>query len=286
MANPGIVDVEESGFDREVLERSRTTAVIADFWAAWCGPCRTLGPLLEKLVAEHAGELVLARIDVDRAPALAQRFGVRSIPTVLGFREGAVAAEFEGAQPEPVLRRFVEALLPSEADRLALRGDQHAAAGERDAAEQDYRSALEADARQPAALLGLARLLADREDAEAALDLLERIRPGCPQEAEADRLAARLRTRAAGPADDEASLRARLARNPEDLDARLSLGRALARAERHEEALDALLAVVRRDPSHGDEAARRAMLDLFAVLGPEHPLTTRYRAELARALFR
>ncbi len=286
MASPSIVDVEDPDFEREVVERSRSAAVIADFWAPWCGPCRTLGPLLEKLVAEHPGELTLARIDVDRAPGLAQRFGVRSIPTVLGFRDGAVVADFEGAQPEPVLRRFVEALLPSEADRLARRGDERAATDPDDAAEQDYRAALEADPRQPAALLGLARLLADRDDPQAALDLLERIRPGVPQETQADRLAATLRTRAAGPDDDEASLRARLAADPDDLEVRLALGRALARAERHEEALEELLAVVRRDPSHADQAARKAMLDLFEVLGSDDPLTTRFRAELARALFR
>lgn len=286
MSQARIVDVEEGLFESEVIERSREMSVIVDFWAPWCGPCRTLGPLLEKLVGEHPAELVLARIDVDQAPGLARRFAIRSIPTVLAFREGAVAAEFEGAQPEHVLRRFVELLLPTEADRLAREGDERAAAGDTEPAEQAFRSALEADGRHRAALLGLARLLADREEFEDAIDLLDRIDPGTPQAAEAERLAAQFRTRAAEAPEDDEGVRQRIELDPADLEARLTLGRSLARAGSHGEALEQLLEVVKRDPSYADEAARKAMLDLFAVLGPQAPLTTRYRAELARALFR
>lgn len=285
MQGHGVVEVGEEDFEREVVERSRRMAVIVDFWAPWCGPCRILGPLLENLVAERPEELVLAKIDVDRAPELARRFGIRSIPTVLGFRDGSLAAEFEGAQPEPVVRQFVEALLPTEADRRVREGEAHAAAGERSAAEAAFRQALAADRRHPGALLGLARLLAAREGLEEALELLDRVAPGTPPGAEAEKLAAELRTRRSDPGE-AAELSAHLARDPEDLAARLALGRSLASAGRHEEALVELLKVVQKDASFADEAARKAMLDVFAVLGPEHALTVRFRAELARALFR
>ena len=139
--------------------------------------------------------------------------------------------------------------------------------------------------RHPRALLGLARLLGERGDAPGALALLEKITGGEAELAEAEKLAAQLRMAAAG-ASDENALRARIQANPEDLDARIQLGRALAAHARHEEALEQLLAAVKRDPHFAEEGARKSMLDLFAVLGADHPLTQRYRGELARALFR
>jgi putative thioredoxin len=285
MAQALIVDVEEGTFEREVIERSQGMAVLADFWAAWCAPCRTLHPILEGLVAEHPTELVLARIDADQAPGLARRFGIRSLPSVLGFRGGALAAQFEGAQPERVVRRFIAALLPTEADRLSREGEARAAADEGSAAETAFRAALEVDVRHDGALLGLARLLAEREEIDEALDLLDRITPGTPQGAEAERFAAQLRTVRGEPSNDD-GLRERLARDPTDLEARLALGRSLARAGHHEEALEQLLEVVKRDAEFDDQAARKAMVDLFAVLGPEDAIAVRFRAELARTLFR
>ncbi len=280
-----IVDVGDADFEREVIDRSRERPVVVDFWAAWCGPCRALGPILERLAAEHAGAFVLAKLDVDRAPATAQRYGVRSIPLVLGFRDGEPVAEFLGAQPEPAVRQFLAGLLPTEADRLAAEGDELRARGHENAAEERYRAALGKDARHGRALLGLARLLADRGEAAGALELLARVVPTGATGKEADRLAAELRTRAE-PASDLAALRARVERAPQDLDARLGLGRALVARGDYEAGLDQLLFVVARDAEFGEQAARRAMLDVFEVLGRDHPLTERFRAELARALFR
>ena len=285
MTEPWILDVGERGFEREVLERSRRVPVLVDFWAPWCGPCRVLGPLLERLADEQRGGFVLARVDVDRSPALAQAFQIRSIPAVKAFRDAALVAEFEGAQPESAVRRFVEALLPSQADLAAGAGEQALAAGDAARAEERFRAALALDARHPAASLGLGRIHAERGESREALEWLDRIGPGTPASAEAARLAASLRTGQAG-GGDEGELRRRVEAEPGDVAAHLDLGRLLAARGQHEAALEALLEAVRRDPHHADDAARRAMLDLFSILGPEHPLTERYRPALARVLFR
>jgi putative thioredoxin len=282
------IDVGDDDFASRVLEASKRTPVVVDFWAPWCGPCRSLGPLLEKLAAEHAGAFLLAKLNVDEAPRTAQRYAVRSIPAVIGVRDGAIVAEFVGAQPEANVRRFLAAVLPSESDQLARAADALAQAGDAAGAEAKLREALARDARHPRALLGLARLLGARgkaQDTQDALALLEKITGGEAELAEAEKLAARLRMSGV-PAHDEAALRERIGRAPDDLAARIELGRALAASGRHEAALAELLAAVKRDAQFEDGAARKTMLDLFAVLGGDHPLTQRFRAELARALFR
>jgi len=287
LTGPAVVDVGDADFAHEVIERSRELPVIVDFWAPWCGPCRQLGPALERAVEAQAGALRLAKVNVDQAPQVARQFGVQSIPLVIAFKDGAPVAEFVGAQPEPVLRRFVLSLLPSEADRLVKEGVELAAGGHANAAEERLRAALAQDARHPAALLALARLLGERGESGEALALVERISaaPAAVEQAAA-KLAAELRTATGAPVADLAALRGRAAAAPDDLAAQLELGRALAAAGRYEEALPVLLGVVERDKAFADEAARKAMLDLFGLLGSDHPLVPEYRSALARVLFR
>ncbi len=280
-----IGDVADADFEREVLERSERTPVVVDFWSPGCAPCRVLGPLLERLADEHRGAFFLARVNADDAPATAARCGVRALPTVVGIRDRGPVAEFVGAQPERAVRQFLSLVLPTEADRLALEGLELAASGRADEAEAKYRAALELDARHARALDGLARALAERGEIEEALALLERMPADAPLTAQAERFAAELRTRAEG-GGDEAALRARIEGNSDDLEARLELGRALAAEGRYEEALAELMAVVERDAQFGDEGARRAMVDVFSVLGSDHALTVRFRSQLARALYR
>jgi putative thioredoxin len=268
------------------VARSRELPVVVDFWAPWCAPCRQLGPLLEKVAAEHAGALRLVKVNVDEAPASAQAFGVRSVPAVVGLRDGQVVAEFVGAQPEPAVRRFVQSLLPSEADRLTREADELLAGGHAHAAEERYRAALAGDERHARALFGLARLLSERGEAQQALDLLERLSPVSAAFPEAERMAAALRMQEAAPDVDEAALLEHLAENEGDLAARLALGRARVARGAYDEGLAELLEVVERDKSFEDEAARKAMLDVFELLGSDHELVQRYRSALARALFR
>jgi putative thioredoxin len=281
--NQWVKNVTEDNFDAEVVEASRRVPVVVDFWAPWCGPCRTLGPLLDRLADEHQGAFLVGKINVDENPRLAAEFGIRSIPAVKVIAEGEIVDEFVGALPEPALRQFVRRLLPSEADRLAEEGQAAETKGDVAAAEALYRKALERDPNQPRARLGIGRLLAS-SNVEEALQELDRVLPGTPEREEADRLAAHLRLANENGAG-MAELRARVEANPADLEALLQLARALAAAQDYEAALTHLLEIVKRDRNYADEAGRKSMLDIFNVLGARHPVAERYRGELARVLY-
>jgi putative thioredoxin len=280
----GILEVDDTTFYQQVLVRSHELPVVVDFWAPWCGPCRQLAPILERVAASATGRFVLAKLNVDDSPAVARQYGVQSIPLVVAFRDGQPVNQFLGLQPEAAVREFVARLEPSEADRLVREAAQLAEQGERSAAEARYREALAAEPRHERALLGLARLVGARGEVEPALELLARIAPGSAAASEVDRLAAELRMRAHGSAD-QAGLRNRIASDPKDFAARLELGRALAAIQRHDEALALLIDVIRSSAAHVEQA-RKAVLDVFELLGPRHPLTQQYRKQLAQALFR
>ena len=277
------IDATDRDFEAQVIERSKHVPVVVDFWAPWCGPCRVLGPLLERLADEHAGAFVLAKVNIDENPGLASAFRVESIPMVVGVRDGGLAAHFVGALPETGVRDFLAQLLPSAGERLAADGAALLAAGKTADAEAAFRQALELDPRADGALVGLATILSAQGDESDALALLERV--AGPKRQEADRLAAAIRIRQAGVAD-EAGLRAKLDANPLDLDVRFTLGQVLAAAGRHDEALEQYLAIVKRDRAFRDDGARKAMIDVFDLLGPGSELVDRYRSELAKVLFR
>jgi putative thioredoxin len=260
-----------------VVERSREVPVVVDFWAAWCGPCRVLGPMLERLAEEGGGSWELAKVDVDANQQLAARFGVQGIPTVVGFRDGRPVAQFTGALPEAQVRAFLDDLVPSELDLATEQGALLLEGGDAAGAEAAWRAVLAADPAHIEAGTHLASLLIDRDQPAEALVLLDRLAPTAE--------VARLRAAAhvlEGSGDLE--VLATAAADPDDHAAGLAYGRALAAAGRHAEALERLVEVVAARVGPPSEDARAAMLDLFELLG-DHPLVTEYRRRLASALF-
>jgi putative thioredoxin len=270
-----VFDVTDAGFQTDVIERSHRTPVVVDLWAEWCGPCRTLGPMLERLVTARGGDVVLAKVDTDANPGVAQAFRVQSIPAVFGIRDGQVVAQFVGVRPEPELERFLDDLAPSEADEAVQRARVLTGADR----EQELRRALELDPGHREAAIALAELLVE-SDPDAAFDLVVSHRPDPAAEA----VATRVELARGNGSGDLATLRAEVAGGREDGATLLALGRALAAAGEYEEALERLLAAVQLG---GDtrEAAREQIVALFNVLGDADPRVQSARPRLARALF-
>lgn len=271
-------DVTDDTFAEAVIDRSREVPVLVDLWAPWCGPCRALGPVLEKVAAGAEGAFELVKINVDENPVTASRLGARSIPLVVAFKDGQPVSSFVGAQPEGAVRRFVTALLPTEADRMVADAERAVLQGRGADAESILKRVLEEDPRHARARLALSRLLGEEGRTEEALEVLAKADPS----AEVDQLRSALRLAASGQLDLDA-LRDRFADG--DLSAAVDLATGLHASGEVEAALAVLLDAVRRDPNPKESAARQGMLDLFNVLGGGNPLVRRYRSELARALF-
>jgi len=276
------LDVNASDFQKQVLDRSREVPVVVDFWAPWCGPCRTLGPILDRVATEAAGRWVLVKINTDDNQSLARTYGIQGIPAVKCFRDGKVVAEFVGAQPEAQVRAFIAGIVPDPASELA--GKARAAAGEGDAqaAARLYTEALRHDAQQPDALVHLAELALARGARDEARSTLGRLRP-----ADRPRHAAALsRIGFALDAPPLAEARAAVTQHPEDPATRLAFGRALAGSGDWAEALEVFLSLVKRHRSFGDDAGRKAMLEVFDAIGVRSSLADEYRRRLSMELYK
>jgi putative thioredoxin len=250
-----VFDVTEQEFPQRVLERSREMPVVVDFWAEWCGPCRQLGPALERAASAREGRVELAKLDVDQAPRLSQAFRIQGIPAVKAFKDGRVAKEFTGAIPPAEVERFFDDLVPSDAE---LRAQAAVEAGD----ETALREAFAADPSDATVAAGLGRLLLARGDADGALALLEPF--------EHDFMAAGL------------AARARLALDPElDLDAPFA---AWDRGD-HADALEELQsALATAGDAETRDSLRKAMIAIFTELGPASELAREHRRRLAAAL--
>ena len=268
--------VSDDTFETEVLKSS--APVVVDFWAEWCGPCKTLGPVLERLAAEYDGSFELVKVDVDANQALAQQFGVQGIPYVMAFKGGQPAAQFTGALPEAQVRAWLDDIVPSVLDLTVDEARTAMLDGDERRAEELLRTVLAEKMDHEEAGTALASLYLSQGDNAQALDVLAPLSPT----ADVEKLRATARLTNSGGAD-LAGLAEAVEADPDDDAARLDLARALAAAAEFEPALDHFLAVVRKRNDRLNEA-RTAMVDIFEVLGTDHPLSLTYRRELASTL--
>ena len=281
-----VIDVTDRTFDQEVLQRSRQTPVLVDFWATWCAPCRTLTPVLEKLAAEYNGAFVLAKINADESQQLAMQCGVRNLPTVLLIDQGQIADGFVGAQPEATIRALLKrrGMEPAAASEPAPAVVAAVPAADRPRAIAALRTAIAEDAGDLKHHADLVRLLVEDGQFDAAATALDEV----PADKRDDKELAPLKVavrfgQALAGAQDAAALDRRLAADPGDSEARYLSAVRLAVAGRHEEALARLLELVRKDRKYGDDAGRKAMVDIFVLMGGGQ-VVKQYRTLLASAL--
>ena len=245
-------DVSTKTFEKEVLEASKSVPVIVDFWAPWCGPCRSLTPIIEKVVGVFKGRVKLVKVNSDENPELAQAFQVQSIPNVIAFKDGRAAAQFVGAQPESQVRAFVEKLLPSQMEAALKNAEALLAAGNLDDAER--------------------QLAVIKSDPSIAARI-EAVRQGIAYARAGDQ----------GPA--EAELRAKLEANPADHETRLALAGLYAGQHRYQEAMDELLEILKRAKNWREGEARKQLIALFTLASSQPALVAEYRRKLASAMF-
>ena len=251
MSQANVVDVTEQTFPEDVVERSRATPVVVDFWASWCGPCRTLGPILERLADEADGGWVLAKVDVDSNPGLASAFGIQGIPAVRAWKDGREVAQFVGALPEPQVREWLAQLGPSPADEAMAEAMRALGAGDETRATQALKQVLDLEPGHAEARAHLERL-----------ELTKRVEDF-----------------------DEAEARRRLAADPADVDAATGLADVLAARNELEAAFELLVETVRHSHEDGRDRARMHLLRLLDTIPADDPRALKARRSLSLALF-
>jgi len=282
---PWIIEPTAETFEKLVIEQSVQTPVILDFWATWCEPCKELGPTLEKLAREGEGKFILAKVDVDKSPEIAQWFGVQQIPVVFAIHNGQAVDQFMGNVPESQIRDWLKQFQPSPL-QLLLRDALALEATSVSEAEAKYREALELEKDFPAAKIGLARvLMAQHRDDDARAVIVDMEKRGFlepeahPVKAELELRAAAMETGGVGPA------RAAVAADPDNLDLQLQLADALAASHAYPEALEICLGLVKNHREAMGEKAKTTMVQIFQALGSTSELTQQYRRKLSTALY-
>ena len=280
-----VIDVTEQNYSSAVLEGSRSTPVLVDFWAPWCQPCQMLTPVLTKLAAAYQGKFILAKINTEEQQALAAQFQIRSIPTVKLFMDGAEVDEFMGALPEAQIRVILDRHLPRESDQLLVQANQLIENGSIAEAATLIEQALADDPDNPRVQLAYARLQATLGRPEAAEQALAALPTEQLDSPEVAGIRARLVfERALSDADDESTLEQRRKENPLDSEATYQLAAYRVMSNDYAAALELLLQLLQKDRAYGDDAARKGMLAVFDILGGSGDLAVRYRNRMFNAL--
>jgi putative thioredoxin len=285
-----IKDATTATFMKDVIEASRNVPVLVDFWAPWCGPCKQLTPILEKVVKSHNGKVKLVKVNIDENQAIAGQLRIQSIPTVYAFRDGRPLDGFQGAQPESAVKAFIERLLGEEAAMDAAEAikaaDQALEANDLQSAAEIYAALLQEDPQNVAALAGLARCYLKSGDVERAEQTLGLVPPDKRETGPVASVRAALDlAKLAGKAGDSDKLKAKVDAEPANHQARIDYAMALAASGKKSEAADQLLESFRRDRKWNEEAARKQLVQLFDAWGPKDPATLEGRRKLSSILF-
>ncbi len=280
-----VIDVGEENFEQEVVERSKTVPVVLDFWAPWCQPCKTLGPVLEKIAEAKAGAFVLAKVNIDEAQNLAGYFGIEGVPTVHALKDGQFIQGFSGIPDEETIKLFFGQILPSDTEN-ALKEAQALEATDPAKAEKIYREILAKDADHEPARLGLARLLVGKKQFEEAAHLISPLGTSGDLGIEAERLRRIIELQGAGKSTvDESAVRKKIAAEPDNARLQYELGSLLATKARYPEALETLLKAAELDKTLAKNEVRELMVKIFQIIGVRSEMADDYRARLQSLLY-
>jgi putative thioredoxin len=283
--SPHIFDVTVENFETEVIAGSDTLPIVIDFWADWCGPCKTLTPVLEKLAVEYGGRFRLAKVNADQQQEIASMFGIRSLPTVIALKAQKPMSAFQGAQPESAVREFLDKIVPSVGEEKLGKAKAKLEAGDIPGAVDELKLALALTPSLDSARVMLADIAMRDNRIDEAKAYLALCKPITQMDEEYQRVAVKIQTaEQAGNSPEAAALKVRVAKDPSDHEARIQLATVLAAESQFEPAFQTLIESIELDRKWNEDAARKKMIEYFALAKEQPELVRRFRQALAAVL--